>query len=233
MDPKITLPISSTSASPSTRLASASLSTHKASRRHSQPPIINKPTTQSDLPTLPEEPAHPPPQEPLIDWSPLPSHVHTLFLKHLVLSARYLRHADRDLLLDWVLAELGFPDLLILDRLSDDFQNFCVQGRGSGRRGVGAFGARERWSVREDGVDDSQDVEKSGDGEARGRAKEGWFVSARPERRGKAGKFLLKAAGILSVVSVSKGNSLLGLARRLQDGARGFGHGSGRGSALL
>lgn len=108
-----------------------------------------------------------------------------------------------------------------------------MQGRGSGRRGVGAFGARERWSVREDGVDDCQDVEKVGQGDGKGKEKEGWFESARPERRGKAGEFLVKAAGILSVVSVSKGNSLLGLARRLQDGGRGFGHGSGRGSALL
>ncbi|RMY99444.1 hypothetical protein D0864_04045 [Hortaea werneckii] len=211
MGPNINLPISTTSASPSTRPASASLPVHKTPRRHSQTIITNNPTSQSILPTLPEEIAHPP-QDPLIDWSHLPSNVHTLFLKHLVLSARYLRHADRDLLLDWVLAELGFPDLLVLDRLSDDFQEFCVQGRESGRRGVGASGARETWSVRE---------------------KEGRFESARPERKGKAGEFLVKAAGILSVVSVSKGKSLLGLARRLQDGGRGFGHGSGRGSALL
>lgn len=232
MGPNINLPISTTSASPSTRPASASLPVHKTPRRHSQTIITNNPTSQSILPTLPEEIAHPP-QDPLIDWSHLPSNVHTLFLKHLVLSARYLRHADRDLLLDWVLAELGFPDLLVLDRLSDDFQEFCVQGRESGRRGVGASGARETWSVREDGVDDSPDVEKGGEREGQVREKEGRFESARPERKGKAGEFLVKAAGILSVVSVSKGKSLLGLARRLQDGGRGFGHGSGRGSALL
>ncbi|KAI6877649.1 hypothetical protein KC363_g8900 [Hortaea werneckii] len=197
----------------------------------SQTLITNNPTAHSVLPTLPEDPAQPP-QEPLIDWSPVPSHVHTLFLKHLVLSARYLRHADRDLLLDWVLAELGFPDLVNLDRLSDDFQDFCVQGRRRGRRGVGGVGASESWSGREDAGDDERDVEKAGREEKQGREKEGWFESARPERKGKAGEFLVKAAGILSVVSVSKGNSLLELARGLQGGGRGFG-GAARGSALL
>lgn len=119
------------------------------------------------------------------------------------------------------MAELGFPDLVILDRLSDDFQDFCVQGRRRGRRGVDRYGTRQSWSWREDGVDDERDVEKGGWEEEQGREKEGWFESARPERKGKAGEFLVKAAGILSVVSVPKGNSLLGLARRLQGGVRG------------
>ncbi|RMY19077.1 hypothetical protein D0867_04895 [Hortaea werneckii] len=226
MDPNTLVSNPSTSASPSITLASASLPTQKPPRRHSQTCTTNNPTPQSILPTLLEEPPSHPSQEPPIDWSPLPSHVHTLFLKHLVLSARYLRHADRDLLLDWVLAELGFSDLLILDRLSDDFQAFCVQGRAKGKRGVSGVGARERCSVRGDvGVDDSKDVGKGGE-------REGWFESARPERKAKAGEFLVKGAGILSLVSVSKGTSLLGLARRLQGGGRGVGGGV-RGSALL
>lgn len=232
MEPNTIFSNPSTSSPPSARLTSAPLSTHKTPRRHSQPPTTDNPTTKSILPTLPEEPSHLP-QEPLIDWSPLPPHVHTLFLKHLVLSARYLRHADRDLLLDWVLAELGFPDLLILDRLSDDFQAFCAQGRAKGRRGVGGFGAREGWLVRRDvGVDDVKDVEKDVEREGQVKEREGWFESARPERKGKAGEFLVKGAGILSLVSVSKGNSLLGLARKLQGGGRGVGGGV-RGSALL
>ncbi|RMY11922.1 hypothetical protein D0868_02862 [Hortaea werneckii] len=232
MDPNTIFPNPSTSSPPSARLASASLVTHKSPRRHRQTFTTNHLTTQYILPTLPEEPSHLS-QEPPIDWSPLPHHVHTLFLKHLVLSARYLRHADRDFLLDWVLAELGFPDLLILDRLSDDFQAFCARGRAKGRRGVTGVGAGERWSVRGGGVDDSKDVEKCGEREAQGKEREGRFESARPERKGKAGEFLVKGAGILSLVSVSKGNSLMELARRLQGGSRGLDGGGARGPALL
>ena len=81
--------------------------------------------------------------------------------------------------------------------------------------------------MREGGVDESKDDDLEKDGE-----REGWFESARPERKGKAGEFLVKGAGILSLVSVSKGNSLLGLARRLQGGGPGPGGGA-RGSALL
>lgn len=105
-----------------------------------------------------------------------------------------------------------------------------MRGRAKGRRGVGGFGVRERWSVRGDGLDDRKDVEKGGEGRGQ-EGKEGWFESARPERKGKAGEFLVKGVGILSLVSVSKGNSLFRLARKLQGGDRGFG--GGKGSALL